>query len=319
MNSCSLQVCNALAAETLSSVQLRSLIISAMQRLQLRDGRTLGYSCYGTPQGRPVLYFHGLPGSRREARLLDEPARTLNVRVIAPDRPGYGFSTLQPARQLLDWPQDVFELAEALDIGRFGLLGVSGGGPYVLACARAIPQRIASVGVVCGLAPVTDRTPRESMRWLPRSAFFLAANRPWLLDVLYGWPATWLVRTVPTFLLRVLAHFNGEPDKSVMLRPDVLNTLAQNISESFCQGPRGVEHDLEILSGTWGFQLQDIEKFVYLWHGDMDSVVPKCHSEYVHSQLPRAQLSVVAGEAHFSLPIRHRANILTSILEAGGW
>lgn len=69
-----------------------------MYTLQLRDGRTLGYMRYGTPGGRPVFYFHGVPGSRCEGLLLDEPARALNVQVVAVDRPGYGLSSLQPGR-----------------------------------------------------------------------------------------------------------------------------------------------------------------------------------------------------------------------------
>lgn len=289
----------------------------AMHTLQLRDGRKLGYARYGAPEGQPVFYFHGLPGSRREGLLLDEPARILNVQVIALDRPGYGLSSFQPGRQLREWPHDVLALADALEFDRFGLLGVSAGGPYALACAHAVPQRIASVGVVCGLAPVTDMTLRQNMRWLPRSAFYLAEKRPSLLHVLYGQPLSWLARTGSSLPLRLLAHLNGEPDKSVMRRVEILNALAQNITESFRQGPRGAEYDLRVLGGEWGFQLQDIRKFVHLWHGDADNVVPMRHSEYLHSCLRNARLSIVAGEAHFSLPLTRRAEVLRTLIQGG--
>lgn len=290
-----------------------------MYTLQLRDGRKLGYMRYGAPGGRPVFYFHGLPGSRCEGLLLDEPARALNVQVVAVDRPGYGLSSLQPGRQLRDWPQDVVALANALGFDSFGVLGVSGGGPYVYVCAHAVPQRIAAAGVVCGLAPVTDRTLRQGMRWLARSAFYLAQNRPLLLHVVYGQPLTWLARMHGSLPLRLLAQLNGEPDKSVMLRPDVLSALTQNIKESFRQGPRGAEHDLRVLAVEWGFQLQSIRKSVHIWHGDVDSVVPSIHSEYVHSCLRDAQLCIVSGEAHFSLPVMHRTEVLRTILQAGTW
>jgi pimeloyl-ACP methyl ester carboxylesterase len=90
-----------------------------MYTLQLPDGRKIGYMRYGAPGGRPVFYFHGLPGSRCEGLLLDEPGRELNVQVIAVDRPGYGLSRFQPNRQLCDWPQDVLALADALEFDRF--------------------------------------------------------------------------------------------------------------------------------------------------------------------------------------------------------
>ncbi len=290
-----------------------------MYTLQLPDGRKIGYTRYGAPGGRPVFYFHGLPGSHCEGLLLDEPGQALNVQVIAVDRPGYGLSSFQPNRQLCDWPQDVLALADALEFDRFAVLGVSGGGPYVFACMHAVPQRIVAAGVVCGLAPVTDRSLRQGMSWLARSVFYLAEKRPSLLHVVYGQPVTWLARARSSLPVRLLAHFNGEPDKTVMLRPDVLSALAQNIKESFRQGPRGAEHDLRVLGGEWGFQLQTIRKPVHLWHGDLDSVVPRRHSEYIHSCLSEAQLCIAAGEGHFSLPVRYRADVLRTILQAASW
>jgi pimeloyl-ACP methyl ester carboxylesterase len=70
--------------------------------LRLRDGRLLGYARYGDPNGTPVFYFHGFPGSRLEARLADAVASRNGVRVIALDRPGSGLSDFKPARTIGD-------------------------------------------------------------------------------------------------------------------------------------------------------------------------------------------------------------------------
>ncbi len=87
------------------------------------DGRQLGYAQYGQPDGAPIVYFHGHPGSRLEARLAHEAAAGSGFRVIALDRPGYGLSDFQPGRAIADWPADVAEAADALGIGRFSVAG----------------------------------------------------------------------------------------------------------------------------------------------------------------------------------------------------
>jgi pimeloyl-ACP methyl ester carboxylesterase len=95
--------------------------------IRLRDGRQLGYAEWGDFGGAPVLFFHGWPGSRIEGRLGDEAARVTGVRLVAIDRPGMGLSVFQPRRTLVDWPADVVELASALGLDRFAVLGISGG------------------------------------------------------------------------------------------------------------------------------------------------------------------------------------------------
>src|SRR5688572_28104051 len=119
--------------------------------LTLSDGRKVGIAEFGAPAGRPVVYCHGFPASRLEARLAHEAAKEVGARLIALDRPGYGLSDFQPGRRIGDWPRDVVEAADALGVQRFAMLGVSGGAPYALACAALLPERITALGVVCGL------------------------------------------------------------------------------------------------------------------------------------------------------------------------
>ena len=107
--------------------------------LGLPDGRRLGYTEFGDPLGIPLCAFHGTPGSRFMFRLVHETARRLGLRIIAPDRPGFGLSDYQENRTLADWADDVRALADKLGLARFGVAGISGGGPYVAACAALLP------------------------------------------------------------------------------------------------------------------------------------------------------------------------------------
>ncbi|MBW2547908.1 MAG: hypothetical protein DRH23_06320 [Deltaproteobacteria bacterium] len=128
-------------------------MIRKYETLHLRDGRKLAYAEYGDPHGYPVMLFHGNPSSRLSWGLIPDSPFRPHLRLIAPDRPGFGRSDFQPGRRLLDWPDDVSELAEALGLNRFAVLGVSGGGPATLACAWRIPERLTAVGPTNPVAP----------------------------------------------------------------------------------------------------------------------------------------------------------------------
>ena len=121
---------------------------SHTKRIELSDGRYLAISEYGAPGGEPVFFFHGWPGARLQGQLADEPAKKLNIRFISPDRPGFGLSDFQPGRSILDWPKDILDLADSLGLDQFAVLGLSGGAPYALACAYAIPEQLTAVGII---------------------------------------------------------------------------------------------------------------------------------------------------------------------------
>src|SRR5215471_15799708 len=140
------------------------------QQIRLAGGRRLGFAEYGEPAGRPVFYCHGWPSCRLEPRAFESTISKLGLRLIAPDRPGYGLSEPRPKRTLSDWAADISNLADQLHIERFDLLGISGGGPYALACAARIPHRLLSVVLICSLAPLASPELTRGMvrlhRWL---------------------------------------------------------------------------------------------------------------------------------------------------------
>ena len=126
--------------------------------VRLLDGRVIAIEEYGDPGGPTVLYFHGWPASRLEAGLIPD----LPVRVLALDRPGYGRSSPHPGRTLLDWPRDVADVADRLGLERFHVVGLSGGAPYAVACAYALPHRVRGVALVCPVPPAHGVHPRAS-------------------------------------------------------------------------------------------------------------------------------------------------------------
>src|SRR5215472_6981947 len=129
------------------------------ETIRLADGRALGFAEYGDPNGAPLFFFHGLWASRLTSHPDHEIARSLGVRLITMDRPGIGCSAPKPGRRLIDWPEDVAALADALQLQRFAILGWSGGGAYALACASRIPERLTAVGLASGGAPLAGIEP----------------------------------------------------------------------------------------------------------------------------------------------------------------
>ncbi|MEZ4679971.1 MAG: alpha/beta fold hydrolase [Caldilineaceae bacterium] len=144
------------------------------QTIELSDGRMLGYAEYGDRQGLPVFHFHGGNSSRLEGQWLADAATSHHIRLLAPDRPGFGLSDPHPERTFLSWAVDVANVADALDIDRFAVMGLSGGAPHAAVVAHQLPQRVTAVALVSGLAP-PEMPGRLKWMFLPLRLNFLAA------------------------------------------------------------------------------------------------------------------------------------------------
>ncbi len=285
------------------------------RQITLEDGRRLGFTEYGTASGSPVFYFHGLPGSRLEAKLTDQTAKELNIRIIAPDRPGIGLSDAQEKRTLEDWPADVLALADRLEVDRFAVLGVSGGGPYAAACAWAIAERLKAAGIVCGLGPVNGANDYAGMNALARGNFYLARHYPGLLQATYQGPVGWLMRRFPGLCFNILCFGAREADREVLGQIETRQILLGSFSEALSRGTRGTTADLLLLSRPWGFSPEQIRFRIILWHGEMDVTVPFAMGQRMAEQIPDCTARFFPDEGHFSMPVKHMTEILSCLIE----
>jgi len=286
------------------------------QTLSLRDGRRLGYAEYGKPDGEPGFYFHGHPGSRLEAQFADKAAVDAGVRIIAPDRPGYGLSDFQPHRTILDWPRDIEEAADLLGLDRFTVLGASGGGPYALACAHEIPERITRAGVVSGVGPYDAPGATQGMRWQNRIGFQLGARFPALARLIM-WSMERQVRRRPERTLDAIAQAMSSVDAEVVRRPGVREVLAADIAEAFRQGSRGAALDVVLLGRPWGFRLDGIKPVVLLWQGEADVLVPPAMGRHLAAQIPNCHATFFPGEGHL-LVVDHMSEIVRAFAPSAG-
>jgi pimeloyl-ACP methyl ester carboxylesterase len=284
-------------------------------QLRLADGRTLGYAEYGDPRGRPLVYLHGFPGSRLGGGALDAAARAGGVRVLAPERPGLGLSSPQPGRTLLDHAQDVAFLAEALGLGRFTVLGESGGGPYALACAHELPEAVDCVAVVCGLGPAGGSGATAGIALKERIGYAIAARAPLLAGPALVPFAAW-ARRRPRQFLHVTRFQLGEADREA-LRGPLGDLVAADFAEAFRQGGRGVGQELALLFRPWPFEPSAIRAPVVFFHGAQDRTVAVSVARELASRIPGAHLRISEREGHFSLLAREAEKVLAELVEPG--
>ena len=139
---------------------------SRMQRIRLRDGRSLAWREYGDREGYPVLFAHGNLNSRLFQACWDREqviTEAAGARVIAVDRPGYGDSDYVHDRHYLDWGRDIEQLMQYLELTRFAVLGFSSGGPNAMACAVRLENSVAACGLVSSDGPYQTMAMTQEM------------------------------------------------------------------------------------------------------------------------------------------------------------
>jgi pimeloyl-ACP methyl ester carboxylesterase len=265
--------------------------------LRLADGRLLGYGEYGDPNGTPVLAFHGFPGSRVFARISHEAAARAGVRVIAPERPGFGLSTYKPKRRIVDWPDDVAQLADALGIERFAVMGVSGGGPYAAACACKLPSRVRALAIVSGVGPMHRPGATKGMLATNRMLFSAQRRLPPLGRLIVWFMGQSITRGGERGVERFLKAL-PEPDQEIVRRPEMRELFVEDGREAFRSGARGPALECALLVHRWGFRLEEISVPCHLWQGEADRNVPASHGRYQAAVIPNCTAHFIAGAGH---------------------
>jgi pimeloyl-ACP methyl ester carboxylesterase len=295
-------------------MSVRRLVLSLHQHAQtltLRDGRALCWADWGDPDGAPVLYFHGTPGSRTQGARFDEAARAAGVRLIAPDRPGYGRSTFQPNRRIPGWSSDIEQLTDHLGIDRFAVFGASGGGPYALACAQAMPGHVIAVAVAASPCPPETDLLAQLPRKL-RSLVTIVARTTVPLRVVLSVIAFQAMRN-PFRVLDWGLRSLPATDRAIVTASRTRAVAAVDMRESLRDGGRATAADGQLLCRPWGFDQRDIDAPVHVWHGTADPFVPVEMGRYLANTIPGCQAAFFDGEGHFFM-VPRAEQILASLL-----
>lgn len=280
---------------------------------KLPDDRDLGYAEYGDPHGIPVFFIHGTPGSRL-FHPPDDVTKRLGVRLVCAERPGYGDSTFQPNRRLLDWAKDIASLADALKFDRFAVVGHSGGGPHTLACAHALPERITAAGIVAGAGPVNTPGATDGMTALNRFAFKYGQYLPWLVSYAITRNVFREVAADPSKAIDRDRESRPPVDNEIMDTPEIRELCIRSDMESYRHGLLAFAWDIRLITRPWGFKLEEIKAPVHLWHGTEDNSTTLAMAHFMAEKIPNGKLTVCEGEGHMLL-IPRWEEILTTVIQ----
>jgi pimeloyl-ACP methyl ester carboxylesterase len=281
-------------------------------RLTLSDGRDLAFAEYGDLHGKPIMFFHGAPGSRL-FHPYDDITTRLGVRLICVDRPGYGGSTFQPNRRILDWPKDVAALGDSLRLDSFAIAAHSGGCPHALACAYALPDRVRAVAVLSGGGPPDAPGVTEGMNPLNTFGFTFGRYIPWPIFRLLMWFFFHKDAANPASIVQRDTGKRTRADDEVFAIPEIRENCIQSDVEAYRQGLPGVAWEIYLITRPWGFPIDKIKVPVYLWHGTADDVTSIRMGQYMANHLPNCKARFCEAEGHMLL-VPHWEEFLTALL-----
>lgn len=269
------------------------------RELQLPDGRRLAWREWGEQAAAPLLFFHGTPGSRFTLQPDDPLVAALELRVVVPDRPGYGRSDPAPQRTLSSWARDVEAIADTLGLSRFAVAGVSGGGPHALACAALLPERVSLALLLACPAPLDSLASLDGLAFGNRLGAWLDRRSPRLLTKLIELNAGAFVRDQDGFM-RSLAQHMPAPDRRLLDTPSFRAALVADLAEAYRQGAAGQLADarLVLTSRSWDFALSDVRVPVRLWQGELDRLSTPSMAASLERLLPGASLTLIEGAGH---------------------
>lgn len=284
------------------------------EHIDLADGRRLGFVETGPRHGVPVVYCHGAIGTPLERSVaLEAITWDLGVRHVAVSRPGFGCSDPSPGRTVLDFGLDLRELADALCLSRFRVVGVSSGGAYALAAAYALPDRVERVAVCSSLSPLRAPHRAHGISHRNRMALWLLAHAPVPCAAL-GNAALPLLRRNPNLLSRVIAAHAAPGERTRLREPAERHAASTSFIDAAAGGVRGMVDDYLTATKPWGFAPGAIHAEVDVWHGVADPLVHVDHALALAATLPRARVFLDGGEGHHFFR-RRLAEILATLLD----
>jgi pimeloyl-ACP methyl ester carboxylesterase len=265
------------------------------REVALGDGRVMLVREYGDPQGRPMIALHGTPASRIMYAAATS-AGSLGLRLIAPDRWGYGGTTAHPEPTLPAFAADIARLADALGVGRFSVLGVSGGGPYACALASLLPERVTTLALVAPVGPIGGV---DGLRLTPfhHFCFRMLPHMPGAVGLVFRAYRRG-VQVMPDASVRIAALRSPPADLRILDNTQACGRFIAMSVEGMRLGVRGPITDMRIFNKPWGLPLDAISAPSRLWIGTADTNVPIDAALKLATAIPGCELVKLANEGH---------------------
>jgi pimeloyl-ACP methyl ester carboxylesterase len=290
-------------------------VLPVERMCRLSDGRQITIRETGDARGRPVIVLHGTPGSRLKFDAAGLAAGELGLRLIAPDRWGYGGTSSHPSPTLPVYADDIAALADWLRIDRFAVMGVSGGGPYAASVAASLGDRIDALALVAPVGPIAGLDDVR-LRAFHRFCFGRFARSPASIAVVFAGLRR-LLKVAPDLAMK-LAMLDASPaDRKVLATRGVEQRLARTFATGLEPGTSGPVTDLALFSRSWNVPLGNVSAEARIWIGTADRNVPISAVERLGRDLPRCSVEWLQGAGHLWVALNY-AEVLGWISKTKG-
>jgi pimeloyl-ACP methyl ester carboxylesterase len=290
--------------------------IPKQTHLRLADGRHLDVRESGPFDGQVLVFHHGTPGSSVPLRHMAAAAERLGLRLVTTSRPGYGESTRQIGRRVVEVAADTAAVLDFVGADRCLVAGWSGGGPHALACGARLAERVAAVAVIAGVAPYTA----DGLDWMAGMGednieeFGAALQGEEALRPYLDRQRAELQNATPASLVSAMSTLLPPIDRAA-ITGDYGEDMAANFHEALRVGVDGWFDDDLAFTRHWGFDLAEVATPTTLWQGSRDLMVPFSHGQWLAERIPGVVAHLEDGEGHLSIGIDGINSILAELVK----
>ncbi|MEL6297686.1 MAG: alpha/beta hydrolase [Pseudomonadota bacterium] len=278
---------------------------SASAQHVLSDGRTLTYRVYGSAIAearRVAIALHGTPGSCLKYAPASEAAAARGISLVAVDRWGYAGTAAPSAdmQTLARFGQDIGELADALSLQSLDVVGISGGGPFAVAVAEALPERVRKLALVApvGLLRTDDGARTEGLSLFHQFCFFRLPRRAWAVRAVFS-SFDRILAARPASGISIAMARSGPADRKLLQNDEIVVGLARMMRHGMAPGPAGPAIDLKLFGELEVARVRLVRSDARVWFGDQDGSVPEAAVVCLARHMPRAALVRLEGQGHF--------------------
>jgi len=289
------------------------------QLIPMPDGRDIDVLTTGPEDGFPLVIHEGTPaGLVVDSNTAAEAARR-GLRYVVAARPGYEGSTPRPGRRVADVAADVAAVLDALGVGEFVSMGMSGGGPHALACAALLPGRCLAAASIAGVAPYQAGGLDFLAGMGPENVteFTLALEGADALTPYLEKEAEPLRQITGEQITAALGGVISGADAGV-ITGEFADELAASTRAAVREGVAGWRDDDLAFAADWGFSLDGLAGRVAVWQGDQDLMVPFAHGQWLAAHIPGARVHLEPGAGHLTMVVTAIGRILDDLLDLAG-
>lgn len=282
-------------------------------RLILPDERVIGFREYGDPGGLAILCLHGTPGSRLMFAIADDFAREHALRLIAPERAGFGLSSFAKAQPLARCADDMAALCGALGLPRVAVAGVSGGAPFAVALAAVHPGRVAAMALASPVGPFAGPEGAERLGPGHRLVFRVLPPVPLLYRCLFSFGRLGFLYA-PQVMAAMIASRAAPSDWRVLSDKRARRNLLRGLAEGVRPGVGGAVEELRCFSRPWGLPYEQITAPTILWQGTADRNVPVSAALRLGEVIPACEVRRIDGAGHYWI-LQNYGHVLESVAQ----